>query len=223
MIALLDSAPYLFRALLTTFWLGGVAVVGSLVVGTLLALCRLSPIAPLRAVATAYVFVMRTIPLLDVIFWLFFALPLFFGRNMPPLVAAATALVFYESSYMAEVIRSGIQAVPKGVVDAARSQGMSAWQRARHITLPLAFHAMQPALLTQYKAAIMGTSIVYVVGVRDFFGAANDVNNRIFQPFLIFALVAAVYFLICFSITVLARAVNRRLNGGSWAIASVDA
>jgi polar amino acid transport system permease protein len=210
--ALAASLPYLLRALITTLELSAVAVSGSLALGTLLALCRVSGVAPLRSAASAYVFVMRTIPLLDVIFWMFFALPLFFERNMPPLVAAAAALILYESSYMAEVVRSGIAAVPRGVLEAARSSGMSAWQRARHITLPLSFHAMQPALLTQYKAVIMGTSIVYVVGVTDFFGAANDVNNRIFEPFPVFLLVAATYFLICYSITLLARAVNRRVG-----------
>jgi polar amino acid transport system permease protein len=212
--AIAASLPYLLRSLLTTLGLSMVALVGSLALGTLLALCRVSPIAQLRALASAYVFVMRTIPLLDVIFWVFFALPLFFEQNMSPLVAAAAALILYESSYMAEVVRSGIAAVPRGVLDAARSSGMSAWQRARHVALPLSFHAMQPALLTQYKAVIMGTSIVYVVGVTDFFGAANDVNNRIFDPFPVFALVAAIYFLICYSITLLARTVNRRAGRG---------
>jgi polar amino acid transport system permease protein len=210
--ALAASLPYLLRSLVTTLGLSAVAVVGSLALGTLLALCRVSAIAPLRVPATAYVFVMRTIPLLDVIFWMFFALPLFFAQNMPPMIAASAALILYESSYMAEVVRSGIAAVPRGVLEAARSSGMSAWQRARFVALPLSFHAMQPALLMQYKAVIMGTSIVYVVGVTDFFGAANDVNNRIFKPFPVFALVAANYFLICYSITLLARAVNRRVN-----------
>ncbi|MGS0897557.1 amino acid ABC transporter permease [Burkholderia stagnalis] len=222
MNALAASLPYLMRSLVTTLGLSVVAVIGSLGLGTCLALCRVCAIAPLRAVATAYVFVMRTIPLLDVIFWMFFALPLFFAQNMPPLAAAATALILYESSYMAEVVRSGIAAVPRGVLEAARSSGMSAWQRARHVALPLSFHAMQPALMMQYKAVIMGTSIVYVVGVTDFFGSANDVNNRIFEPFPVFALVAAIYFLICYSITLLARMVNRRVNRGARAMVNAD-
>lgn len=222
MSGLLSSYPYLLHALVTTLWLSAVAVIGSLAVGTLLAACQVSPVRPLRMIVTAYVFLMRTIPLLDVIFWMFFALPLFFERNMPPLLAASAALILYESSYMAEVVRSGITAVPRGVLEAASSQGMSAWQRARYVTLPLAFHAMQPALLTQYKAAIMGTSIVYVVGVRDFFGAANDVNNRIFEPFPVFLTVAVVYFLICYAITCLARLINGRLHHGARTMSHAD-
>jgi His/Glu/Gln/Arg/opine family amino acid ABC transporter permease subunit len=215
MTAFSSSFPYLLRALLTSVELSLVAVAGSFSLGTLLALLRLSEIRWLRMAASTYVFIMRTIPLLDVIFWMFFALPLFFGHNMPPLIAAATALILYEASYMAEVVRAGITVVPKGVLEAARSSGMSARQRARYITLPLSLRAMQPALLTQFKAAIMGTSIVYVVGVTEFFGAASEVNNRIFQPIPVFASVAAVYFAMCYSITLLARAANRRAVGSA--------
>jgi len=205
------NLPYLMKGLLLTLRLTAIAMIGSLVVGTLLVLARMSQRRWLRWPAIAYIDVLRMIPLVMVIFWMFFLLPILTGHAMPPELAIIGALVFYNASYIAEVLRAGIEAVPKGLSEAARSSGFGYIQTMRFIILPLAFSYMLPALVTRLISVFMGTSLAYVIGVPEFFRSAYNLNSRVFQPYEIFCFVALVYFVFCYGLSLLGEYLQRRL------------
>ena len=145
----------------------------------------------------------------DLIFFLF---PILIGRPVAPVLAASAALIAFNSSYMAEVIRAGIQSVPGGLTEAARSSGMSYLQSMTYVVLPVALKHMLPALVSRLIALLMGTSLAYIIGVTEFFRAANDINNRVFRPYEIYIFVGLVYFVLCYSLSVLGRYLERRLS-----------
>lgn len=205
------NLPYMLQGLQLTFLLALVGMSGSLVGGTVLAVLRLSPYRVLRWPAAVYVDVVRMIPLIMVIFWIFFLLPILTGHPVSATSAAMIALVAFNSSYMAEVVRAGLMSVPKGLGEAARSSGLSYFQNLFLITFPIAFRNMLPAIVSRFIALFMGTSLAYVIGVTEFFGAANNINNRIFRPFEIYLFVAIVYFVCCWSLSLLSRWIERRL------------
>ena len=157
MDVILRNLPYMMRGLELTIVLSLVSLAGSFVGGTLLALLRMSPWWWLRWPAIAYIDVVRMIPLVMVIFWVFFLIPIVTGQPVTPIVAALTALIGFNSSYMAEVIRAGIQTVPTGLVEAARSSGLSHAQTTARIVLPIAFKNMLPAIVSRFIALFMGT------------------------------------------------------------------
>jgi His/Glu/Gln/Arg/opine family amino acid ABC transporter permease subunit len=208
------NLPYMLRGLELTVVLATVSLVGSFVLGTLLALLRMSAWRALRWSAAVYVDVVRMIPLVMVIFWVFFLIPKLSGQPVTPVVAALIALTGFNASYMAEVIRAGIQTVPNGLVEAARSSGLTYMQTMTRIVLPLAFKNMLPAIVNRFIALFMGTSVAYIIGVTEFFRAANDINNRVFRPYEIYSFVAVVYFLFCYCLSLLGRALERRLAVG---------
>src|SRR5579871_5713587 len=215
MSVILSNLPYMLRGLELTFVLSGIGLLGSFAVGIVLALLRMSPWWWLRWPAALYIDIMRMIPLIMVIFWVFFLFPILSGRPVPPIFAAAIAFVAFNASYMAEVIRAGIQSVPAGLVDAARSSGMTHLQCMMRIVLPIALKNMLPALVSRLIALLMGTSLAYIIGVTEFFRAANDINNRVFRPYEIYTFVALVYFCLCYSLSLLGRYVERRLDVGT--------
>jgi len=135
------------------------------------------------------------------------------GTTVPPVFAAGVALIAFNSSYMAEVIRAGIESVPRGLVEAARGSGLSYLQCMGHIILPVALKNMLPALVSRLIALLMGTSLAYIIGVTEFFRAANDINNRVFRPYEIYIFVAVVYFVLCYSLSLVGRYIERRLSG----------
>src|SRR5579864_701671 len=222
MDVIVANLPYMLRGLELTILLSVVGLVGSSIVGAALAILRMSPWWWLRWPASVYVDVMRMIPLIMVIFWIFFLFPILIGEAVPPVLAASAALILFNSSYMAEVIRAGIQSVPAGLTEAARSSGMSYLQCMGHIVLPVALKHMLPALVSRLIALLMGTSLAYIVGVTEFFRAANDINNRVFRPYDIYIFVALVYFALCYSLSLLGRYLERRLSANERALPIVD-
>lgn len=167
-----------------------------------LALLRTSPWPLLRAPAIAVIYVVRGLPLIMFIFWAYFGIPALLGRNVSGFTTMLAALVIYESAYLAEVIRAGIEALPKGQVEAARSTGLTHFQTQRLIVLPQALYNMLPSMLSQFISTIKETSLGYVISVQELTFAANQVNGMLLtQPFEVYTLLALTYFALCFLLT----------------------
>lgn len=191
--------------------IGGIALAFPL--GVVLALGRISPIALLNWPATAVVYVARGVPLIMFIFWMYFFLPVATGRPVSGLTTMLVTLVVYQAAYIAEIVRAGIEGLPKGQMEASRSLGMSYLQTMRKVILPQALYNMMPTLLSQFISTIKETSLGYVIGVNELTFAANQINTTLLtKPFQVFAILAAIYFALCFSLTLMARQLERRVN-----------
>jgi His/Glu/Gln/Arg/opine family amino acid ABC transporter permease subunit len=207
-----DNLPYMMTGLAVTVVLAVISMAASMVTGTLFAMMRLSAAAWIRVPAGIVIDVMRTIPLIMVIFWFFFLLPIVTGRPVTPFSAALLALIVFNTSYMAEVVRGGILSVPRTQSEAARSSGFSYLQTMWYVVLPQAFRNMLPAIVSRMIALFMGTSLAYIIGVTEFFRAANNVNNRVYQSYVIYGFVAVVYFLCCYGLSLLSDHLRRQLD-----------
>lgn len=211
---IVENLPYMLQGLECTLSLAAVAMVGSFVLGTVFAMMRLSASRWLRWPAVLYIDVVRTVPLIMVIFWVFFMLPVVTGHSTTPLHAALIALIAFNTSYMAEVIRAGIQSVSRGQAEAAKATGLTYLQAMRFVILPQALANMVPALVSRFIALFMGTSLAYIIGVTEFFRAANNVNNRVYRSYEIYGFVAIVYFVCCYSLSLLSGVLERRVGAG---------
>lgn len=209
---IVENLPYMLSGLQWTVILASLSMLGSFAAGVVFAMLRLSPYRWLRWPAVFYIDVMRTIPLIMVIFWVFFLIPVLTGRPTTPVKAALLALIAFNTSYMAEVIRAGIQSVPRGQMEAARACGLTYLQAMRYVILPQAIKNMVPALVNRFVALFMGTSLAYIIGVTEFFRAANNVNNRVYRSYEIYTFVAIVYFVCCYSLSLLSNVLERRLS-----------
>lgn len=184
--------------------------------GLILGVGRVSTIKWIRYPVSGFVFVIRGMPLLMVIFWAYFLVPMALGRNVPGVITIIYALVFFTSAYLAEIIRAGINAVPRGQVEAARSSGLNYVQTMRYIILPQALRNMIPSLVNQFVSLIKDTSLAFIVGINELTYVASQINNRtLTKPAEIFAIIAIIYFVLCFSLTSYARHLEKRLSWGS--------
>lgn len=205
------NSELLWEGMKMTFLLTALAVVGGIILGTLLALVRIARVPVLAQFATAYVNFFRSLPLILVIFWLFFLVPLIVGRPVGAFSSVLVAFILFEAAYYSEIIRAGINSVRPGQLAAARAIGLSYSQAMRYIVLPQAFRAMTPILLTQAIILFQDTSLVYVVGLRDFLVSAEIVANRDQKLVEMFLFVAAVYFTFCFLASMGVRYLQKRL------------
>jgi glutamate/aspartate transport system permease protein len=213
------SLPYLWKGMQYTLELTAIAAVGGLFFGTLLALARLSPIKPLSMFAAGYVNLMRSIPLVLVIFWFFFLVPVILqvsmGYERPPQIGAErTAIItfiMFEAAYFCEIMRAGIQSIPRGQVHSAQALGLTYSQTMRLVVLPQAFRNMIPVLLTQTIILFQDTSLVYVISATDFVGAAAKIAQRDGRLIEMYVFVAIVYFIICFSLSLAVRQLQRKI------------
>lgn len=203
------SAPQLLEGMGLSLLLLILALVGGLTFGTLLALARLSRWRFLAILAAAYVNLFRSVPLILVIFWFYFLVPLVIGRPVGPFASVIVAFVLFESAYFCEIVRTGIQTVPRGQYAAGLASGMTSGQTMREIVLPQAFRAMIPVMLTQTIILFQDTSLVYVVALSDFMTSASLIANRDGRLVEVYLFCAFVYFVLCFSAS---RAV-RHLQG----------
>lgn len=200
------SIPYLFKeGMVFTLTLTGLAMVGGIVFGTLLAMMRLSSIKPLSVLASSYVNVMRSVPLVLVIFWFFFLVPYIgawlTGAKQPVQVGAFLSAVItftmFEAAYYCEIMRAGIQSIPRGQVWAGYALGLDYWQTMGRIVLPQAFRNMLPVLLTQTIILFQDVSLVSLLNVTDFVGAAGKIAQRDSRIVEMYLFVAIVYFVLC--------------------------
>jgi glutamate/aspartate transport system permease protein len=214
------NLPYLIKVGMTfTLTLTVLVVLGGVVFGTLLAMMRLSSFAPLSIVATAYINLMRSVPLVLVIFWFYFLVP-YIGawiiRSPTPVrvgafLSSVITYSMFEAAYYAEIMRAGIQSIPRGQVWAGYALGLNYWQTMGKIVLPQAFRNMVPILLTQTIVMFQDTSLVYVLSITDFLGAASKVAERDGRLVEMYLFVAAVYFVICIAGSYLVRRLQRRI------------
>ena len=178
-----------------------------------IALARVSPIRWVRAPATTLVYVVRGVPLIMFIFWVYFFVPLLIGTTVSGFTTMLVTLVIYEAAYLAEVIRAGIEGLPKGQTEAARAVGLSYMQTTFKVILPQALYNMVPAMISQFVSTIKETSLGYVISVNEITFAANQINSTLLtKPFEVFLILAAIYFILCFSLTQLARHLERRIT-----------
>jgi glutamate/aspartate transport system permease protein len=192
---------------------------GGIVLGTLIAMMRLSSFAPLSLFAGGYVNLVRSLPLVLVIFWFFFLIPWVWQwvTNAPrpvPVGAFLSALItftMFEAAYYAEIMRAGIQSIRKGQVGAGYALGMRYSQVMGYIVLPQAFRNMLPVLLTQTIILFQDTSLVYVLSITDFLGAASKIANRDFRPVEMYLFAAVVYFVVSFTLSSLVRRLQTQI------------
>jgi glutamate/aspartate transport system permease protein len=199
------TLPYVMAGLQYTFQITIVAAAGGTVFGTLLAMARLSAFKPLALVAGGYVNLMRSIPLLLVIFWFYFLVPVIIqsitGADRPPQIGAERSAYFtfimFEAAYFCEIMRAGIQSIPKGQGGAAFALGLGYWPAMRLVILPQAFRNMLPVLLTQTIILFQDVSLVSLLNVTDFVGAATKVAQRDSRVVEMYLFVAVVYLVLC--------------------------
>ncbi len=178
-----------------------IATLGGIFFGTLLALMRLSGKALLTGPATFYVNGMRSVPLVMVILWFYLLIPFLIGKPIGAELSAIITFIAFEAAYFSEIMRAGIQSIPRGQVFAGQALGMTYAQNMRLIVLPQAFRNMLPVLLTQTIILFQDTSLVYAIGAYDLlkgFTNAGKIYGRTEEAYL---LAAVVYFVICFSLS----------------------
>lgn len=208
-----------FDGMAFTMQLTVLAMVGGIILGTMLALARLSSFTPVSALAGAYVNLIRSIPLVLVIFWFYFLVPYIgawlIGSQTPIKVGAfASSLVtfvLFEAAYYCEIMRAGIQSIARGQVLAGYALGMNYWQTMQTIVLPQAFRNMIPVLLTQTIVLFQDVSLVYVLSITDFVGAADKVGRRDGRLVEMLLFVALVYFVMCTMLSGLVRKLQQRV------------
>lgn len=212
--------PYLFRdGMVFTLKLTVLSALGGLVLGTLLAMMRLSSYRVLSTLAGWYVNLLRAVPLILVIFWFYFLVPYVVGwatgASRPVAVGGFTAalvtFVLFEAAYFCEIVRAGIQSIPRGQVAAGQALGLNYFQNMGYVILPQAFRNMIPIFLTQTVVLFQDTSLVYVLSLTDFMGAAVKVAQRDGRLIEMYLFAAVVYFIICFAASRLVRHMQNRI------------
>jgi glutamate/aspartate transport system permease protein len=206
-----EAIPALVKGLTFSLELTFVAMIGGVVLGTSLALARLSGNNLLGTLAKIYVDLMRSIPLLMMILWFYLLVPLITGTHMGPENSALITFTLFQAAFYSEIMRAGIQSIPKGQINAGFAIGMTYWQTMGHVVLPQAFRNMVPVLLTQTFILFQDTSLVYVVGARDLLWAAKTTginNGRTVEMYIV---VSLIYFIICFSLSMLVKYMNKRI------------
>ena len=217
---ILTALPYLFfEGMRFTIMLTALATLGGVILGTLIAMMRLSGFPIISTIAAGYTNLMRSLPLVLVIFWFYFLIPYVgqwvTGASRPIAVGAfMSALVtftMFEAAYFSEIMRAGIQSIPKGQVAAGSALGLNYWEVMGNIVLPQAFRNMLPVLLTQTIILFQDTSLVYVLSITDFLGAASKIAQRDGRLVEMYLFAAAVYFVISLSASMLVRRLQQHV------------
>ncbi len=204
-------SSFIVKGLIFSVELTLIAMIGGIIIGTLLALMRLSGRKWFVIPATAYVNLLRSIPLAMVILWFFLIIPLLIGKSLGAELSAIITFTVFEAAYYSEVMRAGIQSVPKGQVHAGYAVGMTYKQCMQLIVLPQAFRNMLPVLLTQTIILFQDTSLVYVIGAYDLLKGFEVSGKNFNRPAETYLLAALVYFVICFSLSMLVRRLRARI------------
>jgi glutamate/aspartate transport system permease protein len=212
------ALPTLWTGAIITFKITLIAIVFGIIWGTILAMFRLSSVKPLAWFAQGYVTLFRSIPLVMVLLWFFLIVPQVLQSVLGlsadidiRLASAMVAFSLFEAAYYSEIIRAGIQAVPRGQVNAAFALGMTYGQAMRLIVLPQAFRAMVPLLLTQGIVLFQDTSLVYVISLADFFRTATNIGDRDGTNVEMVLFAGAVYFVICVIASSLVKGLQKKV------------
>lgn len=204
-------SDYVLTGLYFSVWLTVVATLGGVVFGTLLALMRLSGRFWLVLPATIYVNGMRSIPLVMVILWFFLLMPMILGVAVGAETSAIVTFIAFEAAYFSEIMRAGIQSIPRGQVFAGQALGMTYGQNMRLIILPQAFRNMLPVLLTQTIILFQDTSLVYAIGAYDLLKGFETAGKNFGRPIEAYIGAAVVYFIICYSLSWLVKRLHKKI------------
>jgi glutamate/aspartate transport system permease protein len=188
-----------------------VATLGGIVFGTLLALMRLSGQKALMWPAMVYVNGMRSIPLVMVILWFYLLIPFLIGKPIGAEISAVITFIVFEAAYFSEIMRAGIQSIPRGQVFAGQALGMTYGQNMRLVVLPQAFRNMLPVLLTQTIILFQDTSLVYAIGAYDMLKGFTNAGKIYGRPEEAYLLAAVVYFVICFGLSWLVKRLQAKI------------
>jgi len=195
-----------------TVILAALGLVLALPLGIAFGLARVSPWRWLRWPVTALVFVVRGVPLLMVIFWAYFFLPSVTGHKTDQFTTMLIALVVFDAAYLAEIVRAGIRGLPRGQMECARSLGLSYGRAMRLVVLPQALRSMLPSLVNQFVSTIKETSLGYIIGLAEVSFIATQINTQVFtRPAEVYGILGLTYFILCFGLSRLAYALERRL------------
>ncbi|PWW43715.1 amino acid ABC transporter permease [Melaminivora alkalimesophila] len=204
-------ANFVLKGLYFSVALTVVATLGGIALGTVLALMRLSGRKWLELPATVYVNGMRSIPLVMVILWFFLVVPMVIGRPIGAEVSAVITFVAFEAAYFSEIMRAGIQSIPRGQVFAGQALGMTYGQNMKLVVLPQAFRNMLPVLLTQTIILFQDTSLVYAIGAYDMLKGFEIAGKNYGRPIEAYLAAAVLYFVICYALSWLVKRLHRRI------------
>jgi glutamate/aspartate transport system permease protein len=202
---------YLQKGLIFSIQLTVIATVGGIIVGTVLALMRLSGKPWLVMPATIYVNTMRSIPLVMVILWFFLLIPLMIGKPIGVNLSAIITFIAFEAAFFSEIVRAGIQSIQRGQVYAGQALGMSYAQNMRLVVLPQAFRNMIPVFMTQTIILFQDTSLVYAIGAYDLLKGFEIAGKNFGRPIETYLLAAVTYFLICFTLSRIVRRIQQKV------------
>jgi glutamate/aspartate transport system permease protein len=205
-------APFVMKGFIFSIWLTVVATIGGIVFGTVLALMRLSGKAALDLPAAAYVNTMRSIPLVMVLLWFFLLIPFATGRPLGAETSAVITFIAFEAAYFSEIVRAGIQSIPRGQVNAGYALGMSYGQNMKLVILPQAFRNMLPVFLTQTIILFQDTSLVYAIGAYDMLKGFETAGKNLGRPVEAYLLAAVLYFLMCMGLSYVVRRVQLKIQ-----------
>jgi polar amino acid transport system permease protein len=217
-----NNAAYFLLGRFPQGTLGGVALTVYLAVmagilsfggGLVLGLMNLSGHKIVKTLSLMMVQLIRGMPLLMVIFWMYFLLPALLGHRVEEVWTVIIALALFTSAYMSQIVKAGVESIPKGQTEAALSTGLRPWQVMVRIVLPQGLRNMIPSLVNQFVSMIKDTSLAFIVGVSELTHVATQINNRtIAYPTEIFSFIAVVYFIVCFTLTQFSRRLEKRLD-----------
>jgi glutamate/aspartate transport system permease protein len=202
---------FVLKGLYFSLMLTIVATIGGIIFGTILALMRLSGKKWLDAPAAIYVNGMRSIPLVMVILWFFLLVPFIIGRPIGAEVSAIITFVAFEAAYFSEIMRAGIQSIPRGQVFAGQAVGMTYKQNMTLVILPQAFRNMLPVLLTQTIILFQDTSLVYAIGAYDLLKGFETAGKNFGRPIESYLLAAVLYFIICYALSYMVKRLHKKI------------
>jgi glutamate/aspartate transport system permease protein len=202
---------YILSGLYFSFALTAVATLGGILFGTVLALMRLSGIKALEVPAAIYVNGMRSIPLLMVLLWFFLLVPVLIGRPIGAEMSAVITFVAFEAAYFSEIVRAGIQSIPRGQVYAGQALGMTYGQNMKLVILPQAFRNMIPVFLTQTIILFQDTSLVYIITAHDMLHGFTVSGNNLSRSRESYILAAVFYFVLCYTLSYIVKRVQKKI------------
>jgi len=202
---------YVLKGFVFSVQLTIVAMIGGILLGTVLALMRLSGSPVLAIPATIYVNGMRSIPLVMVILWFFLLVPFVLGKPIGAELSAIITFTLFEAAYYSEIMRAGIQSIPRGQVFAGQAVGLTYGQNMRYVILPQAFRNMLPVLLTQTIILFQDTSLVYAIGAYDTLKGFEIAGKNMGRPVEAYLAAAVVYFVICFALSQLVKRLQKKI------------
>ena len=196
--AIINNLPYLLKGFLTNLELAICALAGGIFLGILVGLGRISKNVWVYHSVTVYVNFIRNIPLILVIFWFYFIMPILVGKPMDPFISAAISFVVFEATYFGEIFRAGFQSISRDLVSAAYSTGLTYTQTARYILVPIAIRRMLPSMITQSIITFQDTSLAYVIGLQELVRRTTIVDGMEVRSIQLYSFVAALFFVVCF-------------------------